>query len=285
MKKKFFMCSVLLCLLFLFASCTQSQEITEQYVKIDGSYALERFKGTSEQLTFTVQDTYEGAPVTELAEFSLANAEYLEEINLGKNMQKIDSWALTNCNKLKAINVDPDNAYFCSINGVLFTKDRKTLLAYPNNSHGVTFEKTGAYKSFGHYAVPESVEKINDKAFYKCKGLGEIKLPDGLKEIGTRAFTRCENLENILFPAQLEKIEEDAFSFCLAFNNVYIPASVVQIDDYAFFGANNVEKFKMERANGDEMKLSEKWLPVKQKSGSIMNEKTAVEWSVGRENR
>lgn len=285
MRKKILSLSISLCIVLLFTSCNQSTEITEKYVKSETGYALETFKGSSEQLNFTVKDEHEGIPITELAKFSLANAEYLEEINIGKNIKTIDQWALTNCNKLKAINVDSENQYFCSVDGALFTKDMKTLLCYPNNSHGVTIDKAGAYKSFSSYTIPDSVEKINNQSFYKCNALGEIKFNENLKEIGERAFTKCENLNNFELPNSLGKIGEDAFSFCNKLTKVYIPKTVTVIDDYAFFGANSVEKFEMERADKSGMTLSEKWLPEKQKSGSVINEKTPIEWNVGRNNQ
>lgn len=271
-------------LLLTLASCSyEQQEITEEYVQTENGYALKRFEGTSTMATFTVKDAVDGTPVTELLEFSIANAEYLEEIYIGKNISRIDSWALANCPKLKAIHVDEENPYFCSVDGVLFTKDMKTLLAYPNNSHGVTYDWTGAYATFGQYAVPDCVEVINDRAFYKCTGLGKIVFPDNLQEIGIRAFTRCENLENFELPNTLVRIGEDAFSFCAKLTKMYIPASVETIEDYAFFGANAIEKFQMERADESGMSLSSTWLPVKQKESSLINETTPVEWGVGRD--
>ncbi len=282
-------CSALaLCILMvvIFASCGQGGEKkSENYVKVENGYALERFEGTSVDKTFTVKDEIDGEPVTELMKFSIANAEYLEEINIGKNVEKIDTWALANCGKLKAINVDKENPYFCSVDGVLFTKDMKTLLAYPNSSHGVAYDKTGAFSSLGSYTVPETVEFIGDHAFYKCNGLGKIVFPSNLKDIGVRAFTRCENLENFELPDTVTRIGEDAFSFCTKLTEMYIPKSVVTIEDYAFFGANTIEKFEMERENENGMNLSSNWLPVKQKSGSLINEKTPVEWNVRRESK
>ena len=179
--------------------------------------------------------------------------------------------------------MDEENPYFCSVDGVLFTKDMKTLLVYPNSSHGVTYDWTGAYATFGQYTVPDSVEMINDRAFYKCTGIGEITFSANLREIGVRAFTRCENLTDFELPSTLVRIGEDAFSFCAKLTKMYIPASVETIEDYAFFGANAIKKFQMERVDESGMSLSSTWLPVKQKESSLMNEKTPVEWGVGRD--
>lgn len=266
------------------ASCSyDQQEITEEYVQTENGYALKRFEGPSTMASFTVKDAVDGTPVTELQAFSIANAEYLEEIHIGKNISRIDSWALANCPKLRAIHVDAENPWFCSVDGVLFTKDMKTLLVYPNNSHGVTYDWTGGYATHGQYTVPDSVEIINDRAFYKCTGLGAVTFPDHLREIGVRAFTRCENLDNFELPGTLVRIGEDAFSFCSKLTEMYIPASVETIEDYAFFGANAIKKFQMERADGSGMALSSTWLPVKQKESSLINETTPVEWGVRRD--
>ena len=59
----------------------------------------------------------------------------------------------TNCENLEAINVDPDNQYLCSVDGVLYNKDKTVLILYPQG------------KKDESCAVPETVTLILSEAF------------------------------------------------------------------------------------------------------------------------
>ena len=237
---------------------------TLKYKPTDSGYSLYRYKGTSEVLAYTVLDEYEGEPITELMEFSFANAEYLQELTLGANINSIDVWALTNCPKLKSVTVSKDNKHFKDVDGVLYTKDGRTLLKFPNmNATELT--------------IPAGVEEIAANAFYKCSNLIAIQFPSGLKTIEDRAFLKCKGLEAVKLPAGLTKIGDDTFSFCHAMTDVYIPASVTSIGDYAFFDAIKVPVIKMGSASEDGISFGKDW---KYKKDVKFNSDIPVEWGV-----
>jgi len=53
--------------------------------------------------------------------------------------------------------------------------------------------------------LPESVVKIGEVAFYKCKNLSSVTLPQGIVEIGDSAFAECPKLTVIDIPDGLQK--------------------------------------------------------------------------------
>ena len=53
--------------------------------------------------------------------------------------------------------------------------------------------------------LPESVVKIGEIAFYKCKNLSSVTLPQGIVEIGDSAFAECPKLTVIDIPDGLQK--------------------------------------------------------------------------------
>ena len=101
-----------------------------------------------------------------------------------------------NGESLEEINVDPANATYFSVDGVLFSRDG-TLLRYP------------CAKADASYAVPNGVQKIGYQAFYSCNGLKSLTLPDGLTRIGEYAFAYCENLESLNLPDSVTSIGQD----------------------------------------------------------------------------
>ena len=95
--------------------------------------------------------------------------------------------------------VAEDNPLYCADeNGVLFNKDKTTLLYSPVVADS--------------YRIPETVTAIGDYAFEEGK-ITEIQLPEGLKSIGKYAF-RYAQLKAIRIPASVEFIGEGAFNSC-----------------------------------------------------------------------
>lgn len=84
---------------------------------------------------------------------------------------------------LEAIYVDEANERYCSVDGVLFTKNMKTLLGYPCAKEGA-------------YTVPAEVTKVHTGAFKNCMGLTSITLHDDVV-LGQSCFEECKNLETI----------------------------------------------------------------------------------------
>ncbi|MGN0532425.1 MAG: leucine-rich repeat domain-containing protein [Eubacterium sp.] len=244
-----------------FGSYTYSSN-KNSFKQTEDGYGLYRYKSTSTQEVFDVPETYEGKPVTELMAFSLANAEYLKEINISKNIKTIDIWALTNCPLLESINVDENNPYFCSVDGVLYNKDKTQLLFYPNAKTMLKKDKSGAIIGGGTLVLPDSVVSIRDNAFYLCSNLYSITFNQGLKTIGNKAFLKCENLQSVEFPNTVEEIGTDAFSYCNSLKAVEIPSSVKSIGDYAFFSTSTqIKKVIVHHNSESDLSLGKDWLP------------------------
>lgn len=242
----------------------------------EDGYGLYRYKSTSVQETFDVPAEYEGTPVTDLLSFSVANAEYLKEINISKNIKNIDIWALTNCPLLESINVDEENPYFCSVDGVLYNKDKTELLFYPNGKTALVRDSAGAVIGGGEVVLPDSVVSIRDNAFYLCSNLYSVTFNGGLKSIGNKAFLKCDNLHEIILPDTLEEIGTDAFSYCNSIKEIEIPSSVKTIGDYAFFSTSSqVEKIVMHHSSEDDVELGEDWVP---NHSDKINKKIPVEY-------
>lgn len=119
--------------------------------------------------------------VTNIEKGVFENLKNLEVLSLPPTLKKMD-WSFWNCRKLRKIEVLSE--YYKSIDGVLYTADEKTLIAYPN-----CWGKS--------YSIPIGVENIANKAFKDCQHLQQLTIPSTLKHIGTNAFYRCKNLSDI----------------------------------------------------------------------------------------
>ncbi len=124
-------------------------------------------------------------------------------VEIGSGCDQI-AQSLQDISRLLAVQVREDNGKYKAEDGVLFTKDGKTLLLYPNGRSGQS------------YTVPETVTAIAAGAFGDCAGTGnelrEIILPSGLVKIESRAFAGCYYLKNLQFRgtlAQWEAVKKD----------------------------------------------------------------------------
>ena len=274
----------LLCVFtLLFTGCSSDnlQNIGEKspikYEEKDGHMIVKEISNKSNVTHVVIPDEVDGLPVTEIADFSGVNLEALESITIGKNIEAIGTWAFENNQKLQKFIVSPENTHFCDQDGVLFSKDMKTLLFYPlAKDVQVQADESGSQKpiKFSVYQIPDGVEIISTKAFYKCGILKSISIPDSVKEIQEMAFFRCGALEEVKLPSALTHIGKDAFSYCSGLQEIRIPKAVTQIDDYAFFNCTALCKVCVEGAEND-MQLGKKWQPTD--NGRKMD-KLVIEW-------
>lgn len=246
-----------------FSSCSVTDK-KPQFKENANGMAFYRYKSSSTELTYTIPDTYNDKPLTELMDFSFANAEYLKELYIGKNIETVSVWAFTNCPVLEKIVVSEDNPYFKTVDGVLYNKDMTQLICYPNGKTPIEKDSEGKIIKGGALTLPETVKTIRENAFYRCTNLVSVEFNEGLETIENKAFIKCGNLAEINLPSTLKNIGVDAFSYCDSLKVVEIPSSVAKIGDYAFYStASQIEKISVHKNSENDIELGENWIPNK----------------------
>lgn len=125
----------------------------------------------------------------------------LESICIAESLEIIGKYAFCYCKGLTCISVNEDNLNFCSINGVLYNKNRTTLVRYPS-------------KKTGNLSIPDTVREIEDYAFEGCSKLNSVQLPNSVIEIGVSSFENCTNLTSVVIPKSVTSIGNKAFAGC-----------------------------------------------------------------------
>jgi hypothetical protein len=125
------------------------------------------------------------------------------------------------CSRLTAITVDPKNAFYSSVGGVVFDKSGFTLIEYP---HG------GA----GSYTVPAGVTNIGGLAFFGCVGLTGVRIPGSVNTIGAAAFALCYGLEDVAIGNGVVNMTGNTFHDCTNLRSITIPESVTAIGPGTF---------------------------------------------------
>ena len=174
------------------------------------------------QAYVTIPDTIDGYTVTSIGDFAFFANEYAVSVTIGDNITNIGLYAFVMCYFLESINVDSNNAYYLSDDGVLFDIDRTCLYNYP------------CAKADSDYEVPDGVEVIMPAAFGMAANLETLVIPDSVVDIEGDAFTMCAMLSSVVLSENLTAIPDSSFYGCESLLELTIPRSVTYIDRYAF---------------------------------------------------
>ena len=115
---------------------------------------------------------------------------------------------------IHTINVDGANKNYTSINGILFSKDKKTLEVYPEGKEAESYE------------ILPGVETIRGSAFENNRYIKSIIFPSTVKTVGKYAFSECTNLEEVSLNDGLVEMESGLFNSCKKLRTITIPKTV-----------------------------------------------------------
>lgn len=163
--------------------------------------------------------------VTTIAIGAFVDVKHLQTLHIPASVNSITESTFELATALYTIDVDEDNTTYCDIDGVLYTADHKTLLAYPiaRTEAAYTIAPETEIIAAAAFACCNALEDItfsntlltiNKYAFTQCNGLTEIKLPQSTTEIQQCAFWNCKNLESCLVLSNVTFIEMDVFTDC-----------------------------------------------------------------------
>ncbi len=165
-------------------------------------YGNTPWQRTIKSLTITLADG-----VTSVDDQVLYKNTHIITVNIGHSLETIEPFAFEGCTKLTTFSVSEDNPNFSSDeNGVLFNKNKTTLVLYPLG------------KTEDTYTIPDSVESIEKYAFYECTALTSIVIPNSVRTLGESAFYGCINLIALSIPVSLDSVssnEHPAFEGCI----------------------------------------------------------------------
>ncbi len=175
-------------------------------------YGTITIKGLSSVYTDSaiIPDEIDNTAVTAIDDYAFSQT-WLTRINIPDGISEIGENVFSGCSFLTNIEVSPSNSNFASIDGVLFNKKDKKLLAYPIG------------KTEGTYSIPDGIVSIGPEAFY-TSNLMSIKIPDSVERIEECAFTNCDGLFKITIPANVTDIKDNAFVACDNLSNIKVSA-------------------------------------------------------------
>ena len=104
-----------------------------------------------------------GALVTAVSDKALMGCQTVTAIQIPETVNEIGYLAFSGCPNLIYISVSERNTAYCDRDGVLYSADGKTLIAYP------------ALRAGNSFYISANVSRIEDMAFYQCAYLTAIR--------------------------------------------------------------------------------------------------------------
>ena len=152
----------------------------------------------------------------------------LEEIKIPASVTSINVRAFWDCSALSKIEVDNANTTFCSIDGILFSKDKTKLCSYPKAKTNTT------------YTIPSTVKELENYSFENNKYLQNVTIPNSVTTLDYGVFYKATALTSIVLPSSITKMDFSCFEMATGLKNVVINTQTSSIPFSCFKGCTNL---------------------------------------------
>ena len=153
---------------------------------------------------------------------------------------------------LQEIVVDEGNPAYTAVDGVLYTKDMKTLVCYPASKSGTSFTVADGVETIGVAAIsstalteiilPDSVTTIGRHCFSFNERLEKLHMDNTkIDQIPVMSFANCSNLTDLTFSESTTYIDLAAFISCASLSEITLPSNLRYIAQSAFQGTSIYE--------------------------------------------
>lgn len=207
----------------------------------EGTYSIISYN-TFEPSTVIVPSEYHGIKVTHIMENAFSGkTSGIEKIVISENISFCSPLSFIESFNLSSIEVNDNNKYYCSIDGVLYDKNLTKIVFVPRNVDEVV--------------LPSTIQTVGEMAFKKSC-VEKVVLNDGLKTIEDNAFENTQKLKEIIIPDSVTSLGDELFSYsetskivigkgitsipyyfvnnCNSIKEIIIPGNVKTIEHYAF---------------------------------------------------
>ena len=148
-------------------------------------------------------------PVTSIEYRAFYGCYDMTNIEIPSSVTHFDISAFDYCTELTSINVSRDNPNYSSEDGILYDKNKTTLVLVPEGKEGSIVLLSG-------------VTCIGDNACSGCRNLTSIEIPKSVTSIGKNAFWGCHGLTSIEIPSSVTSIGDNAFSGCHVLTSIKV---------------------------------------------------------------
>lgn len=145
----------------------------------------------------------------------LSNFTHVKKLTLPNNLIQVDHETFNDCLNLQEIVANGDN--FTSIDGILYTKDLKTIIRYPIGKQEIKYE------------INSLTENIENGCFKNCS-LKELIISDNVSEIPEDALANFTSLSYLYIGQNVNNLNRSMFNGTYNIENLYISDENIKYD-------------------------------------------------------
>lgn len=142
----------------------------------------------------------------------------LTSVTIPRNVNKITRNPFGDCQQLESIYVAADNPYYTSIDGLLYTMDKSSLIACPGAKSG-------------DLTLHSSLSRLENRAFGRCTQITSLTLPSSTRYIGWGSMPQG-GLKDLycLATKDISLYDDEDFMIneVMAAATLHVPASVLE---------------------------------------------------------
>lgn len=203
----------------------------------------------------TIKGEIKGKPV-KIKSFGFKDT-LITSVNIENGVEEIEPLAFTGCSFLLSFRVDDKNEFYSSQDGIIYSKDKKTIIQHPTGSRITTFNINEDIVEIlpGALEMPQLktvTVSMSNNEFISIAGVlfnlaktilhlypaampaTSYSLPNTVETINSNAFNNCKNLQTVNLNANLSNIGEGAFRNCNKLQTITIPSNVTEIKAETF---------------------------------------------------
>ncbi len=163
--------------------------------------------------------------------FTFRKCVSLEKLHIPKKVKKFG--VSTGCKKLKAYTVEKGNASYVAVKGVLYSKSKKTIYAYPPAKKGKK------------YTILKNVKRIEGSAFAGARYLQQISMGNRVTYCGSNAFSDGLSLKKVTLSKNISKMGEYVFARCKKLQGVKVPDKVKRLECGTFMDCTAIKRITL----------------------------------------
>lgn len=148
---------------------------------------------------------------------AFSDCDSIERVEIPKSVLYLHGSTFYGCVSLKAVDIDPDNPNYCSVDGNIYSKDGSQLVFYAPG------------KAEKEFRVPSGVAIISRLAFTNCNHLERILIPRTVEQITWESIQYCDRLQGI-------SVDESNETYCSIDGNLYSKDRKTLLRQYVMVG-------------------------------------------------
>ena len=232
----------------------------------DGTYELVKYTNPGNVTDVTIdyvvdletgeKDTTK--PITVIHEYAFNCDEQIRTITFGKDVKQIDSKSIYSCWSLRNVWIDDDNANFCDVDGVVYSKDMTQAIHYPTaHDMQLMIENGYATEEIADDGSRKFISKVTDENgnLTDDKGNNLVERVWGTNKLYDEQWYQTYNktCRTYVIPSTVTSINNMSFAYS-DIVDLYIPEGVTYMGNMALFkntALTNIYTYKCDEPVND----------------------------------